>query len=305
MILGIVMLTSNNALAVYLDDVRIGYVPLNRETREWESDTIQQQAVDHRAASLDAEIQVNERVQLKPVRTNRNYISSITAVIAQVSQAFTYQIVATAIYVDGEQIAVLRTRGMAEHVANWFTEIFVNPATIETTIDGWAYGTVLREDADLDSTDAARERLDRQIEAILVYTVRDGDTKGAIALRHGIPFNRLLADNDLAADAIIRPGDTINIRTTRPFLTIRTTDEITRTETIPMDIISSENDQLAKGEIRVIQEGRDGEREVTVRIYFVNGEQAAEEVISALTTREPEERVVEIGISETIVPDWR
>jgi LysM repeat protein len=304
-ILGAVMLTSNNALAVYLDDERIGYVPLNRETREWDPAYIQAQAVNHRAASLDAVIQVNERVSLRPVRANRRYVSNITIIIGQISNSFTYQISATAVYVDGERIAVLRTRGMAEHVAGWFTFTYTNPATIETAIDGWEYKTVLVTDDALESVDTAIERLDRQIEAILEYIVRDGDTKGAIALRHGIPLNRLLSDNNLTADATIRPGDRINIRTTRPFLTVRTTEEVIRTESLPMEIINRDNDQLAVGDIRIIQEGREGERELTVRIYYINGQQISEEIVSARNTVEPETRVVEIGTLETATPDWR
>ncbi|MCL2188163.1 MAG: G5 domain-containing protein [Defluviitaleaceae bacterium] len=305
LVLGIVMLTSNNALAVYLDDTRIGYLPRNRETREWDPEYIYEHAVSRRAASVAATILVNERVFLQPVRANRRYHDTITGIITKVSEGMTYQIVATAIYVHGERIAVMRTPAMAAHVANWFTGAFETDNTLESTIEGWETRILHVSEAELDSTDAAIELLDRQVETIIPYTVRDGDTQGAIALRNGIPLGRLQADNDLTNYTIIRVGQILNIRSTRPFLLVRTTEEITRTEFIPADVITNENDQLAAGDINVILEGRDGERTVTVRLTNINGEPDSEEVIRAVIVTQPETRVVEVGTSEDAPPEWR
>jgi len=304
-VLGIIMLTSNNALAVYLNGVRMGYLPRNRETREWDPEYIQAQAVAHRAAYVTAEIHVTDRVSLTPVRANRRYHDTMTGIINKVSEGLTYQIVATAIYVHGERIAVMRTQALARHVSDWFTGAFETEHTIETVIEGWEYRTLRVPDTNLDNADAAIERLDRQIETTIPYIVRDGDTKGIIALRNGIPLSRLLADNDLTPDAIIRPGYIIYIRTTRPFLLVRTIEEETRTEAIPMDIVTNYNENLAVGDINVIQEGREGERNVTVRVTFINGHHDSEEVIRADVITQPETRVVEVGTSETAAPDWR
>jgi LysM repeat protein len=299
------MLLSNNSLAVYLDDTRIGYLQLNRETRDWDPGYIQTQAVNHRAAIIDANILVNEQVSLKHVRANRRYHETITVIIREVSQNFTYQILATAIYVDNERIAVMRTQSLANHVANHFIGAHRNTNTTEAYIEGWELKTLTVKDENLDSTDTAIQRLDRSVETIIPYVVQSGDTKGAIALRHGIPFDRLLADNDLKADAIIRPGDIINIRSTRPFLTVRTIQEETRTESIPKEVIRNYNDQLAMGDIKILQEGRDGERTVVVRKTFINGQFSTEEIISTVITTQPETRVVEEGTSEAAAPEWR
>jgi len=304
-VLGIIMVLSNNALAVYVNDERVGYLPLNRETREWNPDNIQQQAVAHRARSVDAVIHVNERVSLEPVRANRRYHETLDVIIREVSQIFTYRIEATAIYVDSERIAVMRTRALAEHVANHFIGAYRDANTTEASIDGWEYIVLIIMDEGLDSVDAAIERLDRQIETTIPYIVRSGDTKGAIALRHSIPFDRLLIDNGLAADAIIRPGDIINIRTTRPFLSVRTTRDETRTEVIPMEVVRETNDQMALGDINVLQEGREGERTVVVRTVYINGQLISEEIISATVTTQPETRIVQEGTSTTAAPDWR
>lgn len=306
-VFGIILLTSDNALAVYLDEQRVGFLPLNRETREWDADYVQAQAVAHREASVAAEIVVTEQVHLRRVRANRRYLThaTITEVISQVSQGFSYQIVATAIYIDGQRIALLRSQGLADFVEQHFTGAFDTSNTLEASIVGWELRTLVVPDEGLNTADFAITYLDRPIETTIPYTVRDGDTKGVIALRNGIPLSRLLEDNNLAPDAIIRPGDIINIRTTRPFVTVRTIEQETRTEVIPKEIDTREDDTMAIGDVRVISEGRDGERNLIVRITRENGTVISEEVISATMTITPETRIVEVGTSPTAVPMWR
>jgi membrane-bound lytic murein transglycosylase D len=46
---------------------------------------------------------------------------------------------------------------------------------------------------------------------LVLYTVRWGDTLGAIASRHRVPLGDLLRWNELSADAVIRPGDEVRI----------------------------------------------------------------------------------------------
>ena len=106
-------------------------------------------------------------------------------------------------------------------------------------------------------------------------------------------------------NSIIRPGDILDIRTTRPFILVRTVAEITRTEVLPMEVSSTYNASLAAGEIKVIQEGRDGEQIVTVRTIYENGVLVSEQPINTSVQTRPETRIVEVGTSQTATPDWR
>ena len=306
-VLGVFLLFSNNALAVYMDDVRVGYLPLNRETREWDADYIHDKSVAHRAANVAATIHVNERITIRPVRTGRRDLGNvtITELIARISQQFTFQIEATAIYVHDERIAIVRALSLAEFVADHFIGAFPVANALETEIIGWELRTLLMNDGELDTPDFAIAQLDRQVESIIRYTVQDGDVKESIARRHEISLNRLLEDNNLAFDAIIRPGDIINIRTTRPFITVRVVEELVRIEIIPMEIITQYSEYLAVGTINIINEGRDGERSITMHIVHENGRAVQERIINEVTTIMPENRIEEVGMSETAAPIWR
>lgn len=56
-----------------------------------------------------------------------------------------------------------------------------------------------------------------------------------------------------------------------------------------------ENNELAKGVIQVLQEGRVGKKNVTIKKLYQNGELVSEEIISEGIIKAPVERVVEIG----------
>jgi membrane-bound lytic murein transglycosylase D len=52
---------------------------------------------------------------------------------------------------------------------------------------------------------------DRSAPVEAVYTVRRGDTLGAIARRQGVPLSRLLRANSLSSRSVIHPGQRIRI----------------------------------------------------------------------------------------------
>ena len=308
-VFSVILLRSDNALAVYLNDERIGYLPLNRETREWDASYVQEQAIVHRSAMVGPQvtIQVNEQVRLVPVRTGRGELvnATITEVIAQVSGRFTYQIVAQAIYVHGERIALMQSLNLAEHVARHFTAVFQRDDTVETTIDGWALLAVTSDGSDLDSAEVAISRLDIRVDDILHYIVQPGDSLYGIAYRHNVSANIMMQENGLTVQSVPHPGDIIRIRTTRPFLTVRTLEETTRTEVIPMERVVDYDDELAAGTVNILSEGRDGERSFLVRSTFVNGDLLSYEIFNEVITVQPITRHEVEGTLESAAAEWR
>ena len=210
----------------------------------------------------------------------------------------------TAIYVNNEQIAILNTLEEAEQVKNRFLDLYVNNNTIDAVIEGWEFRPLLEIEEELVTVHQAIERLDKQVEVIIEYIVGEDDTKGNIALRKGIPFNRLLQDNDLTQDSYINPGDLLLIRTAHPFLSIKTIEEITQTIVTPIEVYTRYNNQLISEDINIIQAGSEGLREIILHITYINGQPQSEEIISINIIQEPEMRIVEIG-NKTIATDPR
>ncbi|HHT7814360.1 TPA: ZmpA/ZmpB/ZmpC family metallo-endopeptidase [Streptococcus suis] len=90
---------------------------------------------------------------------------------------------------------------------------------------------------------------------------------------------------------------------------IRTETIINKTEAIPFEIQTVENPQLSEGTERVLQEGQDGERTVTIKQVHSKGQIISEEEISSTVTKTAVPKIVEVGTKQatddivTEVPD--
>ncbi|MFI3235929.1 ZmpA/ZmpB/ZmpC family metallo-endopeptidase [Streptococcus suis] len=90
---------------------------------------------------------------------------------------------------------------------------------------------------------------------------------------------------------------------------IRTEIIVNKTEAIPFEIQTVENPQLSEGTERVVQEGQDGERTITIKQIHSKGQIISEEEISSTVTKTAVPKIVEVGTKQatddivTEVPD--
>ncbi len=90
---------------------------------------------------------------------------------------------------------------------------------------------------------------------------------------------------------------------------IRTETIVNKTEAIPFEIQTVENPKLSAGTERVVQEGQDGERIVTIKQVHSKGQIISEEEISSTVTKTAVPKIVEVGTKQatddivTEVPD--
>jgi len=289
----------HNAWAVYLDDRFVGYMPINREVETY---TVHNDAVRHLADSHAATVRVNETTQVRTVRAPRTEIISASEMIVTLSQRFTYQIEASAIYLEGERIAVLRNQAEVDHIANELQREFFDPYErniVATFEEDWVVRTVLANLGDLYDQGQVIQLLSRPSAAVHEHTIRDGDTQGHLAVEFGTTIERISYLNGITQDAILRPGNTLLVETTSSILTVRTVGEITEMEDIPMEIEHVENASMhVHDDPIIITEGRDGRQEVIWQITRINGIPVGEPVeISRRTTDYPITQIEEVGTS--------
>jgi len=291
----------NNAWAVYLDDRFMGYIPINREV---EKDSVHNDAVNHLSASIGATIQVSEETIVREARTRRANIKAAPDMMILLSQGFSYKIEAAAIYINGEQIAVLRNRYEAQHVADELQRQFIiDEGHISADFDeDWRITATLADMDDLDEPSDIIQLLERPVRNVIQHTIRDGDTQGALALEFNTTLESIGYLNNITLDTILRPGNIMLIEVTQPRLTVRTINETSAIEDIPMEteILENPDWHISVSEERT--SGQDGQREVVTRIIRINGHQLGQpEIVSTRVLREPVNRVVEQGTSETSI----
>ncbi|HEM6509835.1 ZmpA/ZmpB/ZmpC family metallo-endopeptidase [Streptococcus suis] len=79
---------------------------------------------------------------------------------------------------------------------------------------------------------------------------------------------------------------------------IRTETIVNKTEAIPFEIQTVENPQLSEGTERVVQEGQDGERTVTIKQVHSKDQIISEEEISSTVTKTAVPKIVEVGTKQ-------
>ena len=301
-VMGMINVFSYNAWAVYLDDEFLGYMPINREVETY---TVHNDAVQHLTDFLGAEVIVNEEARVRTARAGRRELYPAPDMIRRISLSFTYQVMASAIYLDGERIAVLRNEPEARNIADEIKRRFSTEHTLRELSafeEDWQIVSAPASLEDMDSPDEVIQLLERPIRDIHRHTIRSGDTQGALAVAFNTTVDRIGYLNDITSDAILRVGETLLIEITRPRITVITVDEIDSIEIIPMEVETIENPDKLSSLYTEIQEGRNGEMQVRQRITRINGIQAGEpEIVHRRELSAAVTRILEVGTLETAI----
>ncbi|WP_045514541.1 peptidoglycan DD-metalloendopeptidase family protein [Neobacillus niacini] len=128
------------------------------------------------------------------------------------------------------------------------------------------------------------------------YIVQEGDVLGTVANNHGLKLIDFLALNPgLTEDSVVKIGQEVNVTALMPFLEIIVDKEENRKEAIPFanEIVDDAN--MPKGETKVQQEGKNGERSVNYRISTQNGATISNVVTSETVLAEPVNHIVVKG----------
>lgn len=79
---------------------------------------------------------------------------------------------------------------------------------------------------------------------------------------------------------------------------VYSTKDITETESIPYSSSKQNDANTPVGETYVIQEGKEGSRTITTRIYYADGVETGREVISNVVTVKPVNEIIGVGTKE-------
>ena len=90
----------------------------------------------------------------------------------------------------------------------------------------------------------------------------------------------------------VAAGDTVVVKD------IRIATKKVRREVVDAPVVEREDSSMYEGEEEVVRAGRDGLRNVTYRLRFVNGELVARKVVSAKVARKAVPTIVKVGTKE-------
>lgn len=124
------------------------------------------------------------------------------------------------------------------------------------------------------------------------HAVQEGDTFDTVAKRYGITEDELRALNP-AVDAPA-PGVVLDVVYIAPRIQVQVEREETYTQEIAYSKVTKESAELYVGQEKVTG-GEKGEKTVTAKVVFVNGEEVSRQVMSETVSKEPVEMVILVG----------
>jgi murein DD-endopeptidase MepM/ murein hydrolase activator NlpD len=130
------------------------------------------------------------------------------------------------------------------------------------------------------------------------YEVVQGDTYSGIAYANDMSLDELMELNPQADLDKLLVGDSLTVKKTVPFLSVRTVDAVTYTEEIPCQVEEVEDSSMYTGESKVLTEGVPGQALVSANVTYVNGYEEGREITSTQTLSEPTTQVVAVGTKE-------
>ena len=288
-----------NALSVLINDTHIGYMELDNELT---SEDFHQLAVTHIETNLRTTILLNETITVAAATwIPQRDINTREYMLRAISQNVTYQIVARAIYVNGNLEAIVRSLDCVDEIIRFKVEPWRNSNTVEYTIaTDWHVAPLIVDPLEttlLSALDAA-EHMDRSVLVNRSYIVQPGDTLGAIALRHDTRVDIIARASNISIDIPLRIGQVLMIPSQSPLLSVRTVDEYFSLETIYMEIETHESPYIAVSAVEIVQQGQNGEQRIVRRVVSIDGIVVDEYVLEAEIISYPVTHIIYVGTRE-------
>lgn len=128
------------------------------------------------------------------------------------------------------------------------------------------------------------------------YKVQQGDVLGSIASAHNLSIQELLALNPgLTESSLLKIGQPLNVTVAKPLVTVKVVMQKFKVESIDFKKITEQDATMLKGESKVKQEGKAGQKEVLYTITSENGVRTDKQVAKEVVTAEPVDNIKVIG----------
>ena len=296
-------LTVKNGLAIDMNGTRIGIIKVvkNKDvTGEYLADL----AIKKLEQDVGARVQVQETVTTELLHAKSAAFVTEDFVVNELKKSFTFLVEAARITVNGNEMAVVASEkdalSVLDDIKNGFLQdgLEISEASfveeVLTELMFVAYEDII-------STDRAAEILNTNLIEEKMYTIVDGDTLDRIAEKAGMTRAELLALNsNYSVDTILRIGEKMILTVPRPLLSVMTRERVTYTEVVPKPVEIRENASEHKSFSRILQQGKDGQRQVTADIIRINGFENGREIIDTLEIEAPITEIKEVGTSDSL-----
>ena len=129
-----------------------------------------------------------------------------------------------------------------------------------------------------------------------VYKVQSGDTIERIAKQYNLKIKEILQMNPgMTQDGILKPKQEVVVTAPKPLLTVESIEEKSVQESIDYQTKYEPSEDLFRGDSQVVQEGKEGSKNVTYKIVTENGERKEKTVLKEEIVSQPVDKMIKKG----------
>ena len=296
MLFSIWLLTRKNAINIYVEDHYVGMV---KNPDNITAEDLKNSATAQLVGDIGTNVLINQEIKIEHVRANSKELVTIEYALSEIKRLVTYKVEAAVITVDGGEILALSATDEAQRLLDEIVKEYV-PDGVNIVESGFVENVQIVAkfvaSADVMDYEKGKEILTIGTSAMITYTIATGDNLYKIASKNGITVEEILEANpQMTVSTPLKIGDKLNLKVLVPFLSVKTAENVVFTERQEKGIEYREDSSKPLSYKRVIQQGRDGQKEVTTQIIRVNGSETAQKVVSEKITVDPVTEIIAVG----------
>ena len=286
-------ITYKNAVEVYASDELIGLMRIDKMLTP---ESLAQETQNKLEEENQSQVVLTPVITLKPVHAGKAALSSKEELLNKLCGKVPFKVQASAFMLDGKPLVVLKDKTEAltvqDNIFAKYTSGAGNAVSV-SFVENISIEDIFAEKQAIITMDKAIEALTAGTARSSVYTVKQGDALGKIAMQNNMALNDLIAANPgITARSTLRVGQELNIKTVKPLLSVKTVETVVRDEAAPAPVQQQINARAKT--TRVIQAGQDGKQRVTEQVTRINGIVQGKTVLNTVTLEEPVPEIVEI-----------
>ncbi|MTI46235.1 peptidoglycan DD-metalloendopeptidase family protein [Sporosalibacterium faouarense] len=282
-----------NAYKVYFGGVEVGIVRNSQEATQVLQE-IQKELIEKN----DMDIAIDQDLSFESVNVDEEALTLTEKLKKNIKNNMTYEIYASALYIDGKRIGAMESEEQAEKLLEEVKETYVGRAREE----GSEIEEILivenveikREKTPISSVYDYQEMLDLVQKGTTekrVHKVARGESYWGIANKYDLSVDDLVSANPDKDSTLIHPGDELNLIVPKPYLTVETYENQIFRDKIDFNKEVKYTSSLYSDQKTVQKAGVYGEKEVFAKVIRHNGVEVEKEVMKEVVISDPKVQV--------------
>lgn len=293
----IFMFFGTNGQEIFIGSTSVGQLNDKKLTLDDIKNTITAQL----ESELGTKIQINEEISLKPVRIDKKKVGTTDYIISKVREKITYKVESSVISIDGTEAVYLSNNADAQKLLEEIKNEYIpegSSVSIENAsfVENVSVDTKFVDSQQIMDYESSLKKLTSSSKIQKPYTVASGDTLYKIASDAGITVEEILQiNNGMTIETGLKVGQEINILVQKPLISVKTVETVVLTEKETKKQEIQKDNTKPSGYKKVIQQGKDGQKDVTVQVIRINGFEDEQKVINENITVQPVNEIIVVG----------